>query len=96
MTTPTNITVTETLDPHGIGDASGCDAEWQAIVCEAIRSEIESDLSSRYADAEISVSVTMAERGQLPARRVETDGDSDQIRYEVQSAGERGFDRACG
>ena len=96
MKSPTTITITETLDPHGIGDPTGCDTEWQAAVCVEIREAIVTDLTARYPAAKIAVTVEMAHRGSGARRVVTTDGDEDVIKEHAQRAGEDSFEIVCG
>jgi len=99
-TSITSITVREALDPSGLGDPSGCDADWQEQVCDSIRAEIESVLGEQYPDAELDIEIRIAAPGQVKRRSVEADGatpaEYERLCERVQHAGERGFDLAYG
>lgn len=101
MTTITSITVREQIDPAGIGDSTGNDADWQDRVCSFCAEEIEAELATSYPDAEIDVEVTVGRPGFASLSVEINDGTTGDLRLQdaltdrVRDASQRGFDRAC-
>lgn len=103
MTTATktirSITVRKQIDPAGIGDATGCNRDWQEHVCTAIDAEFTDYLSARFPDADLDIEVTVGRPG-FGSLTVETDADDcgatdDALRDDLRDVAQIAFDKAC-
>ena len=99
-----SIKVRCVVDRYSIGDASGKDKRWQKRVCKAISQEIHASLTALHPEATVNLDVEIGSESKSEGKSelaIETDYPVTQAVYtrlceEVQSAQQRGFDKACG